>query len=340
MKSIVLAFVFLSAISFSQVKTTIQNGNFWSAFTWDCSCLPANGDSLVVDHTVSLSSGIAYTSGQIYISSSGVIDQGANNFSFYINGGSLINHGTLTIDNLLLDTLGFIENHGLADLDSVWTRSTTTNTGTINTSAFAHDQNATFTNSGNLDVMNNYNNQGWFYNNGIMTVGNDASNCNLQTLNAIFDNNGFFCVAGDFLNCANDTLSGSGTVYIGGSSTNDGEVNGSLHINTPTAGFTFNLGTIAGTVTFGTDGCAAGIEDEQQANSETDWVIFPNPATTVLNSSEQNLKYFVYDHSGKLVLSGATFNGVIHISQLIEGNYVIQLENVTGKRQTKTFIKL
>jgi Secretion system C-terminal sorting domain len=339
MKNLSIVFVLMASVSFGQVSTTVQNGDFWNPFSWDCNCIPSDGDSLVINHDITLSTGITYTMGQIKINSSGSLDDGTNAFSFYINGGSMINYGTLIIDNLLLDS-GFIENHGTANMDSVWTRSTTTNTGTLTTNAFAHDQAATFTNTGTISVMNNYSNQGSFINDGIMTVGGNASNCNIQTLIANFKNDGFLCVTGNFLNCANDTLEGSGTVFIGGTSTNAGEVSGTLLINTSSGSFDLNTGNIAGTVTYGTDACAAGVEEEEMYVDEEDWILFPNPATTIINSSEINVKYFIYNMEGKLMLNGVSFNGVIHIDQLEEGNYVIRLENEIKQTFRKTFIKL
>lgn len=336
MKHLLLSLAFLTGIiSFGQVQTTIADGNFWNPFIWDCSCLPADGDSLVINHNLSLTSGIAYTSGQILINSSGTLDQGANNYSFFINGGSLINHGTLVFDDLWLEN-GFITNTGTANLDSVYTGSTVNNTGTITTAALAHDEGATFTNDGNIDIANNYYNSGWFVNNGILTVTDSAANCNTQTLNAVFTNDGFFCIAGSFGNCANDTLTGDGTVFIGGTSWNDGEVNGTLLINTPTSGFTFNTGTVAGTVTFGSDACAAGVDESEKV----DWNIYPNPATTEINCSEQHVSYHIYDMTGRQVLSGNTYNGQIAIDQLQQGSYVIQLQNTNKELVKKTFIKL
>lgn len=336
MKHFLLSLATLASVfSFAQVQTTISDGNFWNPFIWDCSCLPQDGDSLVINHNLSLSSGIAYTSGQILINSSGTLDQGANNYSFFINGGSLINHGTLVFDDLWLEN-GFITNTGTANLDSVYTASTVSNSGTITTAALAHDEGATFTNDGDLDIANNFYNSGWFNNNGILTVTDSAANCNTQTLNAVFTNNGFFCIAGSFGNCANDTLTGDGTMFIGGNSWNDGEVTGTLHVNTPTAGFTFNTGTVAGTVTFGTDACAAGVEESIEPN----WIIYPNPATTVLNISEQNLSYNIYDMTGRLVLNGLAIDGRIDIDLLEQGSYVIHLENSQKESLKKTFIKL
>lgn len=339
MRTLLLVIGLISLTAFGQVKTTVQNGDFWALSTWDCFCFPQDGDSLILNHDITLSTGIAYTMGQIYISSSGTLDQGANNFSFYINGGSLINHGELTIDNLLLDS-GFIDNHGTANLDSVWTRSTTNNYGMMSTAAFAHDEDATFTNSGTVNCVNNFANQGIILNSGIFTIGGNASNCNIQNSQATIDNDGHFCFAGTFLNCNNDTLKGDGIFYIGGNSTNNGEVLENLTINTPSGSFTWNTGNVASSVQYGTASCSANIEEEEYEEEEKDWLIFPNPATDMIQSSEMNVSYYIYDLSGKLVLNGFSFSGKIHIASLKEGNYLIRLENDMGQTSKKSFIKL
>ena len=318
--------------------TSVQNGGFWNPLTWDCTCFPADGDTVIINHSITLSTGIAFTMGQIRINTGASLSDGAATLSFYINGGSMINNGSLEIDNLLLDA-GFIENNGVADMDSVWTRSTVTNTGTMNTNAFAHDELATFNNSGNLFVADNFANQGIFLNAGVLTVGNNCTNCNIQSSNATFDNDGFFCIANDFLNCATDTLRGSGVMYIGGTSTNLGEVEGSLLIHSSTGSFTLNTGTIGSSVTFGTDNCAAGIKDEPTP-TEQNWIIYPNPASTVLNSSQINVQYNIYDLSGKKIIAGTTFNGTIHIENLENGTYIIQLVNEFNNSYNQTFIKL
>lgn len=335
MKNLTLIFALIATTSFGQVKTTTQNGAFWNPLTWDCFCLPADGDSLVIDHDIDLSTGIAYTMGQIYISASGSLSDGTNTLSFYINGGSLINNGSLSIDNLLLDA-GFIENNGTATLDSVWTRSTTSNSGTMTTNAFAHDQNATFTNTGTITANDNFANQGLFENTGTFTIAGNASNCNIQSSDATIDNDGVICIDGTFLNCATDTLKGSGVFYIAGASTNNGEVMESLVIHTPSGGFSVNLGTVAGSVVFGTNTCGVSIEE----GDVQDWTIYPNPAENMIMVSEKNVSYTIYDLSGRAVLNASTNNGMIEIESLESGNYIIHLQNTEGQSTTKPFIKL
>ncbi|UKN01352.1 T9SS type A sorting domain-containing protein [Paracrocinitomix mangrovi] len=336
MKRLAIALCMFTGVSFAQVKTTTQDGAFWNPFVWDCTCLPADGDSLVINHNLSLSTGIAYTSGQIKISANGQLSDGANMLSFYINGGSLINEGYLEIDDLLMDA-GFIENHGTAVMDSVFTRSTTINSGSLTTSSFAHDEGSTFTNAGTITVNEDFNNQGDFINNGLMTVNNNATNCNIQTMDAIYTNNGILCIMNDFSNCGGDTLRGSGTIYIDGNSSNLGDVIGSLTINTPSGSFNLNTGTIGMGVTFGTASCGVGEKELDGKSNEI--VIYPNPANDFIKTNQNNFNYSIVDLSGRKILAGYTVDGSIDIHSLATGNYILQMFSSDGNSVSSKFVK-
>ena len=334
MKTIAAFFTLLSFFSLAQTKTSIQNGDFWNPLTWDCTCIPQDGDSLIINHDIAMSTGIAYTSGQILINSSGSLDHNSNTHDMYIDGGSLINYGHFECDGFLLDS-GYFENNGAVVLDSLWTRDNTLNTGQLTVYDFAHDQGVTFTNNGSIEVTNNFSNQGWFYNNQLMTVANNYSNCNIQSMIADYFNNGILCIDNDFINCMNDTLLGSGTVYINGSSTNAGIVSGTITVNTPSGTFTTNTGTVEGTVNFGTASCGLGLTEVKE-----EWIIYPNPATNFLTSSKTNVNYQIYDLSGKLVIKGYSVNGTIHLDQLQKGAYTILLRDDHRVEKVEQFIKL
>ena len=65
MKTILLLVTLLPLISFSQTKTTIANGDFYNPIVWDCFCLPASGDNLIINHDLIMYTDIYYTAGQI-----------------------------------------------------------------------------------------------------------------------------------------------------------------------------------------------------------------------------------------------------------------------------------
>ena len=76
------------------------------------------------------------------------------------------------------------------------------------------------------------------------------------------------------------------------------------------------------------------------AVNQTDIVIYPNPVSTVLNVKNISKKanYKIYTAAGQLVSSGFIVNNKIDVSRLINGLYVIDIEDVQGTVQKK-FIK-
>ena len=221
-------------------------------------------------------------------------------------------------------------------LDSLWTQDSMTTTGYISVYDFLHDQYAYFGNQGDIEVGHNFNNEGIFYNNGTLSVDNDASNCNIQQSDAILTNNGVLCVINNFSNCAGDTLQGTGEVYISGSSSNFGRVQGTLQINTPTSGFTTNTGTIGGMVTFGNTTCNLG----ESIEAFEPVFVYPNPAKDMLNISVKNVNYQILDFSGRIIKSGSTPNGEIYVDDLKSGSYLILINGKQIGSAKHTFIKL
>lgn len=326
----------LSSVTFAQTTlTSIADGDFYALATWDCFCLPANGDSVIVNHNLNLNFGITYDDGSITVNSTGALNDGGIDKDFYLNGGTFINHGYVELDGFWLDS-GYVLNTGNMVLDSLLTQSDMDNSGTITVFDFLHDQFFDFENTGTITIDNNFNNEGYFNNtiNGIITVSNDASNCNIQTDDAYFVNDGLWCVANDFSNCgATDTLVGIGTLSIDGQSSNFGHVGGNLTINTPTSGFTFNTGTTAGTLTFGNASCGLGTEE-----SSIVFNIYPNPVSDYLVISQFNVNYSIVDIAGKIVMDGISLNGQIEVSELSKGAYFILLKH-NEQSSMKQFIK-
>ena len=335
MKRILLGFALISTVSFGQQTiNSVQDGDFFAFGTWDCFCLPADGDTVNVNHDLNMNFGIPYTMGMITVNASGSLSDGGVDKDIYINGGQFVNFGTVNIDGFWLDS-GSVYNSGTMILDSLLTQGDFINDGQINVFDFAHDQNATFENNAILEITNNFNNQGTFLNNDLMTVVNDASICNIQTMDALFFNEGTLCVENDFAVCSGDTLSGAGTIYIAAASINDGVVNGTLHVNTPSGAFGLNTGTVGPSVTFGTDACGL----STNISEVSQWDLYPNPANNVIISSEQNIEYVIYDLSGKLLKSAFTINGSIDVSHLSTGAYLIEMTNKAGTIETKKFMK-
>jgi hypothetical protein len=152
-------------------------------------------------------------------------------------------------------------------------------------------------------------------------LGHDFSNCNLQTLDAIFENDGIFCVGNNFSNCFEDTLRGSGHYYIGAGSSNFGVLEGAATFHTPTGTFGIT-GTVGSGVTITTGGCNLKTE-ELKLN---DLSIYPNPAKTELFVSQEGA-YEICDLEGRTVLSGNSTYGRIDLGTLKSGVYLIRIQD-------------
>ena len=337
MKKLLLLFaISLAGILNAQATiTSTADGDFYSLSTWDCFCIPTNGDTVIIEHDVNMNLGILYNSGRIEIMPTGSLSDGGVDKDIAVNGGEFINHGTLDCDGFLLDS-GYFLNDGIIILDSLWTRDDMDHEGTLTTFDFLNDQGATFTGTGDITVGNNFANQGVFILDGVnMTVANDASNCNIASSDATMEiNTSVLCIENDFLNCGSDTLRGNGEIFIGSLSTNGGEVEGTLDINTSTGGFTVNTGTIEGTVTFGTSNCYLG-QEESTLTIE----VYPNPSNGIIYVTESNVEYALIDISGKTIEFGFTTGNELDFSKYTTGVYFLELRKGNNSKVEKLILE-
>jgi hypothetical protein len=288
---------------------------------------------LIINHNLNLNTDIYYTAGRITINPSGsLIESGGDRDVWVDGGGSLYNHGTFTVNNLLLSQWAYINNTGsFIGLDSMLTQGAMNNNGTIEVYDFLNDQTGNFGNFGTLTVINNMNNQGNIDNYGDITVANDFSNCNTQTMNAELTNNALFCIGNDFLNCDGDLINGLGHVYIGNAGSNIGELAGTLTFHSP-LGTVFNIGTVGPGVTFTTGACNLNLNGV----SNVDLEIFPNPASSAIYVSEYLGEYYsIVDINGTIVLQGNLDGGDIDISHLGDGMYFLSINQTTPKKFVK-----
>ena len=81
MKRILLGLCFFAGWTFGQsTLTSVQNGDFFAVGTWDCGlCVPQDGDTVIINHTINMNTGIPYTAGQIRINAAGSLNDGGNN---------------------------------------------------------------------------------------------------------------------------------------------------------------------------------------------------------------------------------------------------------------------
>lgn len=334
MKKIILFSTLLSSMSFAQVQTTTASGNFFNPLLWDCLCVPASGDSLVINHNMQLTASIYYNSGQIKVNASGSLIEDAMDRDVWVDGtGSLINNGTFDCYRLYVSDGSFTNTSYTVYFDSLWNQGTIVNSGDINAYDVLNDQGGVFTNSGLMTIDHDFYNAGDFYNSMIITVANNFVNCNLQTEDAMFVNDGTLCAGNDMSNCLGDTLDGSGTYFIGVDAVNMGAFEGTFFFNAETS---FNqLGTVNAGVTIGTAVCNLAIKESEQAFS-----IYPNPANDILNvSTTSNFSYQIFDMSGKLIMANDAKDSRIDISTIAKGIYSITIVDLQGNLSTQKFVK-
>lgn len=191
----------------AQTRTSVANGLFYFPTTWDCMCIPSphTGESIVINHAVTLNNAIGVYGGSLTINSSGSLTQDATPRDMHMNNGTLVNHGSLTIDRLWAQN-GSFDNQG---------------TATIRTFANEDDLN----NDGITNVADS------MYNDGILTNGASAV-MNVST----FYNNNMLTNSGQILNVDSMTNSGTFTNAIGAvievdSATNTGTFDNSGHFD-------------------------------------------------------------------------------------------------------------
>ncbi len=173
-------FCILFQNSFSQSATSIANGPWLSPFTWNCTCIPTPGYTVTINHAVTLNTSFQLPSGGITVNASGSLIQDATPRDMQINGGFLINHGTVDFRYLLLqsgsvnnsDTLRLksfanysgIENSGIVyQVDSFINLGFLHNSGTFSANKFQNSD--TLINDGLLMGVDSFFNTGFLLNN-------------------------------------------------------------------------------------------------------------------------------------------------------------------------------
>ncbi len=335
MKKFVLLFALLPLASLSQTVTSVAAGNFYAPTTWDCTCIPNDSDTIYVNHTVTLDFGITYSGGLMQIGGAGsLVDAGSGN-GIFIDGGTVMNIGTINVAAVLLETGGSVNNVGQFLVDSLWTRDVMDNMGIVDVYVnFWNDEPGIFTNNGTVTVMNDCLNEGIFNNNSDMYVHHDFANCNTTTSNATYDVGGLLCVYNDFINCTSDTVRGNGTIRIKGASNNAGEMEGNFIVNTPSGALTINTGTVAAGVSFAVGTCEVGLEE-----NTADWKIYPNPTADLLTCSIGEMRFQIYDLSGKQVFDSTKETTTVSIGHLESGIYAVRLIRSDGYTATRLIKK-
>lgn len=284
MKKIISALLILFSVhtGFSQTATSIANGNWMNPSTWSCTCVPLPGYTVTINHAVALDTSWYVPSGGITINSGGSLIKNNSKRDLLINGGNLINHGTLDVRNLFTQA-GTFSNTGVLTARAFLNYVNFTNTGTIhdidslystggiiNTGSFLNIDSittgGTFTNNGAC-TYNQFTNTGHYTNNNNLSF-TDFSNlgtftntdtiiCQHNIWNAeklINQSTGFFLLQKSFLNGDsiqhNAMFNNNGRMVINDSWYNSDTVKGSSTGSFRVADSSVNWGWMLGTFDF------------------------------------------------------------------------------------------
>lgn len=175
-----------SLVNKAQTAASITNGNWTNPLTWNCTCVPTNGYSVTISHSVTLNTPLLFSTGGITINNSGYLIQDATQRDIWINGGYMYNNGTSrfrfflvsagTASNAGSYTLSAFTNSvsyvnsGSITMDSMYVAGTFTNTSTGKITGDSLTNASLFTNNGRINAtwslnnatMKNYNYHGGY----------------------------------------------------------------------------------------------------------------------------------------------------------------------------------
>lgn len=234
MKKLGILFLIFSLVkvSFSQIITTtssVKNGDWMYPTTWACMCVPLPGSTVTINHTVSLDTSINVPSGGITINSNGSLVKDNSFRDLWINGGSLINNGTLNVRYLYTQN-GTFSNAGIVTANAILNYINFTNTGkfqnidsmrisahVINNGTFQNIDSitidGTFTNNG-VCSFNQFTNEGTYTNNNsliytdITNIGTLTNNDSIQCNNSSWNLGTLKISSGGNFNINNSILNG------------------------------------------------------------------------------------------------------------------------------------
>lgn len=383
MKHFLLAAAFVCAAASSadaRIVTTQTNGNASNPFTWDCTCIPMNGDTIIINHALTLDVDYGYTLGAVQVNASGSVtgnavsrifgvsggyflNNGTVNVAYiYHNGGTFTNNGTITVtrncgvdqavtlvnnssfnvnDTMLVNGAATFQNIGTFYCPEVLSTGTITNTGTMDADNVYSSGTFTHT-SGLLQLAMSIYNTGNMTISGTSLIAQDIYNAGNYTQNsyiavrnvyngdsisgaAMFTNNTTISVSEDLWN--SETLNGSGSFCVSDTTANSGVISGNLDICDQSGGnIDYNVGTIAGTVTYCSSGpCTIGMEEHALPSLS----VMPNPASdfiTVQLPYEACGILRVTDVTGKVVAEQQIVNRAqVNVSGFAPGMYSLMV---------------
>jgi hypothetical protein len=129
-KIYILILSLFSLFTSAQTATSIANGNWTNPLTWNCSCVPTNGYSVTISHSVTLNTSLLFSGGGITIGPNGSLIQDATPRDIWINGGYMYNNGKAVFRYYLVSA-GTASNAGSYTLSAFTNSVSYTNSGSI-----------------------------------------------------------------------------------------------------------------------------------------------------------------------------------------------------------------
>ncbi len=335
-----LIFTLVPSLINAQLKTSITNGNFSNPNTWNCSCVPANGDSIKILHTVTLDSDLHLTSKEIKILAPGKLLQDMSNRTLWIDGTAhLQNQGTLTVNKIRISPTATIYNNlTIISVDSIVNEGQFINNFSTHVNTISNKSNSNFQNFGNIGSFS-IQNEGIIKHSGSIYVQQNFDNCNSNG-NSKLDFSGSICIVGDFNNCSTDTVMGTGVISVSGSAINSGVII-QPSVWYVASGIINNTGTINPVVTINVGSCPT--LDIVNHNNIYSIYVFPNPVDNIIFLELGNLlsisQFNLFNNIGQLLKTGHIENKQIDISNLSPGLYQLELFDGNSKIYKKIIKK-
>lgn len=311
----------------AQFINSVSDGTFNSSSTWDCLCVPTDGDSIRITHVVVLDTDLHFQSGKMVIQSPGQLLQDAFERALWLDGTTnLHNSGTFGINKIRISDEAYVYNNlNFVSVDSLINEADFTNNSSVEVSVIQNKHGANLDNNGSITASNTIYNEGYFEHSGTMQVFQNFENCS-DSEDAVFNFSGTVCIVGNFINCESDSVKGSGVMNISGVAQNDGVISGPSvwHVS---AGSIENSGIIASNVTINAGSCFLTSSSEEPEEFKVS--SFPNPCSDLLKlnsaKSGKQFEYLIFNSQGSIVLSGKTVDESIDVSSLSPGIYLLNI---------------
>ena len=311
----------MSKTTKAQTVTSVADGNWTSPLTWG-GIPPIPGDTVVINHAVTLDIDYGYASGSVTINAAGELNGNSPMRGLALSGGTLTVHGIFNVARVSL-LAGLATNNGTFQNDSLLNATSLTNDSgaTLDAAQFLNSIGANFENGGSVASSNLLNiatvtNNGTITTNdlmnsksftntatGVITVNHDFLNSDSLASPAVFTNDGLTMVNNDWRNT--DQVEGSGRFCIQNNTSNSGEMSGTFDFCDQTGGsIDANTGTIAGTITYCNSSCTTGWNENSSGPLIT---VYPNPSSGAfsisINNFPANLQVEMFNVFGERILS-------------------------------------